>query len=921
MLRAYQGGDVVALDSAFEAATAKGRKYLCDAAPALFASMTAGYILNQNHAAVEYAVDLIKIAAAALDLIEAAEGGKPCNAEERMVFIRDFMRTAIPRIGFSPPASPATTMPLAPGPVEREEAAITPIDLAAKFGELAELHEAIGEIEAMIEARVIEGRYAPPTLADFARLHRPREGPPDPAGAAPATAKKRARIDTPTREDEQAIKTDYDQAMAAYSSRILQRQDIETLSPASRKVLAPLAGAKGEVHADQALAKLRLKSQFASTALLELPVDVALYNRHVIHDGYLLEIDKNVFDEITCAPVPKLCHCQMLQDMDARHHGLPQLYVLGTGTAYRIDTSFSRYIRGELVHTEPVVGGSKRTMSFRVLNRIEEMVETFTSSEEEQEQEASSDERFRMEKEMEAETQSEVAMNMGASVTASYGTASLSSNLGMSASTATQSKERQALEVAQQKTSRALSRIRKKTETRKTSKRLSEDERTSGFTLDNEKNPSFTAFFHAIDVEYSNQLVSIGTRMVIRVCMQEFMAPLLYYLMSQPDDQKVLKQPIAPDKVPNPYLDNKFLTKFTDIDPGNYVKWLAAFGITDAPPPPDNVTSSAHAHGAPGAAWTPGGGVIDVPEGYIATYGVCTTMVSGGSYIDVILANTYLGSGGSCNMNLTKSVPWGYRGNAGDSFALDIVIHCQPTAAKITAWQMQIYDAIWTKYRRELSDYENSLQMAKVEAGIQLSGRNPRQNEKFIREELMKMVLGATFPQFYYRGLNSMKFGYKCVGKDDRTGEPITEGPPIPEPDFLDAKAEAPWVTFMSKLYEFENMTFDLKPYFFGNRAKWCSLRRIVDPDPRMEAALSAGHVTIDVPVALGMEQAFMHYMATGQIWNGQGMPIIGDPLYEALALEVMHGQNPSGVPVGQPWKTVLPTSLVMVSDNAPADL
>jgi hypothetical protein len=233
---------------------------------------------------------------------------------------------------------------------------------------------------------------------------------------------------------------------------------------------------------------------------------------------------------------------------------------------------------------------------------------------------------------------------------------------------------------------------------------------------------------------------------------------------------------------------------------------------------------------------------------------------------------------------------------------------------------MKIFDLIWTKYRRELSDYENSLQMAKIEAGITMSGRNPRKNEILVREELMKMVLGATFPQFYYRGLNSMKFGYKCIGRDEN-GEPVTGGPPIPEPDFMDAKEEAPWVTFMSKLYEFENMTFDLKPYFFGNRAKWCTLRTLVDPDPRMEAAMSAGYVTIDVPVSLGMETAFMHYMATGQIWNGADMPIIGDPLYEALAIEIMNGQNPDGLPVGKPWTTVLPTSLVMVSDDAPAAL
>jgi hypothetical protein len=915
---AYRSGDAAALESAFEILVRKGGKNICDAAPALFATMTAHYVLNQNHSVVEHAVDLIKIAAGSLSLLEETVAhGEPCHVEDRTAFLRDFMDKAIPRIAFSPPAAPATAMPLAPAAAEREEEPAATADFSARFGELADLRRAIGEIEKLIEARTIEDQHAPPALADFARLHRPAEAAPE--AKTDSDKDKRSRAAAPAPSIDQAIKADYDKAMAAYSRRVLQRQDLAGLSPASRELLAPLAGPKGDLHADQALARLRLESAALSDALLKIPVETDRYVRHTVFNGFLIEIDRDVFDEITCAPLPKLCHCEMLKDMDARHGGLPHLYVLGTGTAYRIDTSFDRYLRGELVHTEPVVGGSKRKTSFRLLNRVEETVETFVSSEEEQEQEASSDERFRLEKEMESETRSEIAANMGSSVTASYGPVSLSATVGVSSSMATQAKERQALEISQQKTSRALSRIRKKTETRKTTTRLTEDERKSGFTLDNEGNLSFTAYFHAIDAKYSNQLVGIGTRMVVRIVMQEFMAPLLHCLMAQTDNQKTLKMPIAPDKFPNPLMGNKLLTKFTDIDANNYVNWLAAFGVTNAPPPPGNITVSTHAHGSPGAEWAPGGGSITVPAGYIATYGICSTMMSGGSYMEITLASTYLFGWGSVNMNLTGEVPWSYRGNAGDSFGLTIVLHCQPTPAKIAEWQMQIYDAIWDKYRQELSDYENSLQMAKVEAGIELSGRNPRQNQKFIREELMKMVLGATFPQFYYRGLNSMKFGYKCT-KDAR-GEPIFEGPPIPEPDFLDAKREAPWVTFMSKLYELENMTFDLKPYFFGNRAKWCTLRKIVDADPRMEEALSAGHVTIDVPIALGMEQAFMHYMTTGQIWNGQGMPLIGDPMYQALALEIMNNQNPGGTPVGQPWPTVLPTSLVMVSDNAPADL
>ncbi len=913
MLDAHHSRDDDALIKSFDALKSKGRADLCNGMPALFASMAAGYMLNQRHALVDGVIARIKMAAASLILIDNPK----CHPDSQAhaAFIRDYMGKAIPRLGISPAVSPDGAFPVGPASKDREEAVIAADDHAPKFAELAAVQLAIREVEEIIEMRVIDDRHALPPLADFERMQRL----PD--------VKTSAKLDKITRRASaaqphaQTTKADYARALAEYQSRALGKDDLSQLSPAARDALTATVGAKPDVQAEVAVAKLRRRAAAINTDILNLPHAFEAYTDHIMLGAYLVEVRKNVFDAITCVPQPKQCHCRMLQDMDERHGGLPQLYVLGTGTSYRIDTTFSQYRKGELVHTEPVVRGSKRATTFRMLNRTEEEVETTISNEEEQEQEASSDERFKLEKEMESETRSETAMNMGASVTASYGPVSLSANFGMSSSTATQSKEKQAMETAQQKTSRALSHIRKKTETRTLTKRLAENERTSGFTLDNTDNPSFTAYFHAIDAEYTNQLVSIGTRMVIRVCMQEFMAPLLHYLMTEPENPKLLKQPIAPDKIPNPLLDNQFLKSFADITTDNYVNWLALFSISNAPPPPPKrITVSERAHGSPGAENAPGSGVILVPDGYVAYQGNCSTLYWGNTYMHVLLGGWFIPGNGGCVLDLTGSVPWGYSGDAGAGFTLNITVSCKPTATKIAEWQMKIFDLIWTKYRRELSDYENSLQMAKIEAGITMSGRNPRKNEMLVREELMKMVLGATFPQLYYRGLNSMKFGYKCIGVDEK-GEPVTVGPPIPEPDFMDAKEEAPWVTFMAKLYEFENMTFDFKPYFFGNRAKWCTLRTLVDPDPRMEAAMSAGYVTIDVPVSLGMETAFMHYMATGQIWNGADMPIIGDPLYEALAIEIMNGQNPGGLPVGDPWTTVLPTSLVMVSDDAPADL
>lgn len=917
------------LVASVEAIVETGIARALDPIPTAFATMTYWYSLNERHELVELARDIIKVAALCMHFDEIA---RSASSVDKVAFASDFIRKAKPAIGLSLPPTSRVNSFADSSPVPRAEPVIRNIEVFGLQEKIAQINAAIDELDAMHEEKFLNARHAPPTLAQIGQAGMQTAAIPSVHGADEALLDKKATLNTDqiarqvtaVQSAENALAT----AAANYKQGLLNSSELRLLSADTRKIITPFKEKQGAVNPRLVIDKLRARKKKLDDQLLATPFVIPRAESWMIAHGFMFNLNRSVFDEISCTPPPKPCHCDLLKALDAKHAGLPQLFVLGTGTAYRIDTKFKRYIRSELVHTEAIIAGSKRTSSFRLLNRTEDTTETFTSREEEQEQEATTDDRFKLEKEVAQETKTESEMNMGASLSASYGSVSLAANFGMSSSTATQSKEQQAQEIAQQKTSRALSRIRTKTEERKTSRRLSENERISGFELINE-GPSKTAFYHAIDAEYTNQLVCIGTRMVVRVCMQEFMAPLLHMLMSEPENATQLSKPITPDQIPNPFKSSPsstvLLEKFSDITIDNYESWLATFNITDAPLPPEEKIASA----AVSVSTTTGKteedvrvltGSIGITDGYTAIAGhIAINTFAWHHYAAFIVGNSYCSGYSSFNLNHTTAVPWAYIG--ADSCSGTILVRCKPGLSLMKSWQMKIYDLIWSKYRKELADYENSLQMAKVEAGIAIASRNPLQNEKLVREELMKMVLGATFPQFYYRGLNAMKFGYKCLGKDENSN-PITTGAPIPEPDFLDAKAEAPWVTFMSKLYEFENMTFDLKPYFFANRAKWCSLRKLTDVDPRMEAALSAGYVTIDVPISLGMEDAFNHYVATGEIWNGQGMPVVGDAMYQALALEVMNGQNPERLPTeNDPWTTVLPTSLVMVTDDAPPDL
>jgi hypothetical protein len=254
-----------------------------------------------------------------------------------------------------------------------------------------------------------------------------------------------------------------------------------------------------------------------------------------------------------------------------------------------------------------------------------------------------------------------------------------------------------------------------------------------------------------------------------------------------------------------------------------------------------------------------------------------------------------------------------YRGHV-QEFGINYVIVCVPTADEMKKWQFEIYDSIMQSYNKKKAEYDGQVNAA----GIALEGRNPLKNKMLIEQELQKFVLGAVYPPFYYSGFDSMKFGYKC---DDK-GVPELGSLPVPEPDFKDANEELPWVTFFLQLFEWKNMTYKFLPYHFGNRRDWCVLRKIGDVDQFFENAITAGYVVVDIPVAPKMTQAFTHFYQTQQIWNGGNMPLYGDPMFQEIAIAIKEAETlGDGKLTGEPWTTVVPTSLVYVRDEVPADL
>jgi hypothetical protein len=113
-------------------------------------------------------------------------------------------------------------------------------------------------------------------------------------------------------------------------------------------------------------------------------------------------------------------------------------------------------------------------------------------------------------------------------------------------------------------------------------------------------------------------------------------------------------------------------------------------------------------------------------------------------------------------------------------------------------------------------------------------------------------------------------------------------------------------------------MSYRFFPYFWGRRSTWLDRLAIGDGDPQFAEFLKAGSARVLVAVRPGFENAALHYLESGDIWDGAGPPAVTTEKYAALAAEIaeLSDRDSEEEPVGEPWEMRIPTSLVHLRDE-----
>jgi hypothetical protein len=569
------------------------------------------------------------------------------------------------------------------------------------------------------------------------------------------------------------------------------------------------------------------------------------------------------------------------------------------------------YEPGEIAYVENVLAGERRSREHRRTRTTDETVDVESEVSREEEKDTQTVERFELEREVAAVQRDDARLEAGVSVSGSYGpaiefTADTAGEMSRSRELTTRTASTYSKEV----TARAATRIVERRRERRTVRSIDTTVERNKHAFENSSGTAhITGTYQFLNKVIEAQVFSYGKRLLFDVMVPEPAALLLHRLLD-PDPTSSIPEPPA------------FDLAIADIEPETYLAYVARYGATGVPAPPSPFLTVAKTfdgvvtkdeEGATRAA------EVTLPDGYAAM----TANVSGSmSWFDrkddefefyVLVGGerwTRTPAGGD-ESSFTLSdqvgaVAIGVRTKHLDHWVVNIEIACGATTELMDSWRLEAFAALEEAHLRQQDEFEQAV-AAQQEAG---AGRFdvglPGQARRLERDEIKRLAIVA---------LTGQQF--------ELFGAVTTAADGLPAVALDEADAEGRYVRFFEQAFEWDRMSYRLLPYFWGRRSTWLDRLSLEDTDPDLVDFLRAGSARALVSVRPGFEDVVLHFLDTGDVWDGGEPPQVTSEDYVALADEIAEVEGrPSDDerPMGRPWLVRVPTPLVRlrIEDDLP---
>ena len=575
---------------------------------------------------------------------------------------------------------------------------------------------------------------------------------------------------------------------------------------------------------------------------------------------------------------------------------------VGVGDLLLVKEHVLRYEGGELAHVENVLKSEHLDRETRRLERTETTILTEQETTKEEERDTQSTDRFSLSRETSSTIKDDTQFKAGLSVDAKYGPfVEVKANADFATDHSSEESAKQASQFSKDVVARSVSKVVDRVLERRTTTTLNEFEERYSHGFDNTQGTgNISGVYQWVDKVLQAQVYNYGKRMLFDVTLPE---PGTAFIVAQTKSKLEGQTFTAP--VP-------FTLTPTQVTEGNYAFWAYQYDVTgiEAPPPPVKTFSKAFDGTVPQDPYEFSKSAdIAIDDGFQAKYALWTAawntysgaawyLVIGNNALDVFTDSTYVGMAGEVGSVSVATYGWKLR-----DFAATVEIFCERTARAMTAWQLKTHAALTQGYLAKQQAYQSQLDEAAAAAGVVISGRNPMWNARIVANELRKQCLTL---------LTAQQF--------DAFGALETSAEGYPQPNLTRSEQQMPYVRFFEQAFEWEHLVSFFYPYFWGWKPAWSHRMLLDDVDTDFADFLRAGAGRVVFPVRPGFEAAVVHYLETGEIWNGGPAPDISSSLYVPIVKEIQEATGAPGdeVPVGDPWLVRLPTTLAKLrADDA----
>lgn len=580
-------------------------------------------------------------------------------------------------------------------------------------------------------------------------------------------------------------------------------------------------------------------------------------------------------------------------------HG--QVAPVGVADLLVVRQQLMRYEASDVSHIENILKGESRQTDF-----VSKRTTTTTTSTEEEttttdERALESTTRYEMSQETDKVIKEDESLKAGASVSGSYGPfVQFSASVEGSTSRSKEEASKTASQYSKDVTERAVNNITKRVLT-KTSLTTTEEitEREKHDVNNATGSGNIAGVYQWVNKVYQAQMWNYGLRVMYDIMVPEPAALLIETLNNQENAAIELIKPPA-----------WTISSPADITESTYLNFVNTYKASDVEPPPpfyvNQLWSASDGQGNkdPDICYTKAA-QIDVPDGYQAVWAAVSLQLNfyhDNSGFDISVGNNNY-SYGPGNDGVWTTALDNLVGQVGITFctlyiqlySLTVQVYCQRTDDGLKAWQLKTYSKLLAAQQAQQTDYEDKLSKIQLDAGITIQGTNPTANLVTINTELKRACISIITEQYF-----------------DMFDSIVTISG-SPEINFNTAKDQGAYARFFEQAFEWEQMTWIAYPYYWSRKSTWADRLGYKDPDPAFNQFMQAGYVRVQIPARPGFELAIQHFMETGDIWEGKGLPSIGDPLYLPIADEIAErlGKPDTEVKQGDPWEVRVPTTLV----------